>query len=68
MHNLSWVHEGLAIWQSRPVFISSTFADMQAERDYLRTCLFPELEERLRTRRHNLEWMDQRIGVATACR
>jgi tetratricopeptide (TPR) repeat protein len=54
------------MWQSRPVFISSTFADMQAERDYLRTRVFPELEERLAARRHNLEWVDLRLGVATA--
>jgi tetratricopeptide (TPR) repeat protein len=54
------------VWKSRPVFISSTFADMQAERDYLRTRVFPELEERLRTRRHYLEWVDLRVGIATA--
>ena len=54
------------MWQSRPIFISSTFADMQAERDYLRTRVFPELEERLRARRHNIEWVDLRVGVATA--
>jgi hypothetical protein len=39
---------------------------MQAERDCLRTRVFPELEERLRARRHNLEWVDLRVGVATA--
>ena len=39
---------------------------MQAERDYLRTRVFPELEERLRARRHHLEWVDLRVGVATA--
>ena len=54
------------MWRARPIFISSTFVDMQAERDYLRTRVFPELEERLRARRHNLEWVDLRIGVATA--
>ena len=54
------------MWRSRPIFISSTFADMQAERDYLRTRVFPELEERLRSRRYNLEWVDLRVGVATA--
>ena len=54
------------MWQLRPVFISSTFADMQAERDYLRTRVFPELEERLRGRRHSLEWVDLRVGVAMA--
>jgi hypothetical protein len=32
----------------------------------LRTRVFPELEERLRARRHNLEWVDLRVGVATA--
>ncbi|MGO9474309.1 MAG: DUF4062 domain-containing protein, partial [Rhodomicrobium sp.] len=53
-------------WQSRPVFISSTFADMQAERDHLRTHVFPALEERLRARRRHLEWVDLRLGVANA--
>lgn len=33
---------GSAMWQSRPVFISSTFADMRAEREYLRTRVFLE--------------------------
>jgi tetratricopeptide (TPR) repeat protein len=54
------------MWRARPVFISSTFADMQAERDHLRWHVFPALEELLRKRRHNLEWVDLRIGVATA--
>jgi hypothetical protein len=53
-------------WQSRPVFISSTFADMQAERDHLRRFVFPALEERLHARRRHLEWVDLRLGVATA--
>lgn len=53
-------------WQSRPVFIGSTFTDMQAERDHLRTHVFPELEERLKARRRHLEWVDLRLGVATA--
>jgi hypothetical protein len=39
---------------------------MQAERDFLRSRVFPELEERLASRRHNLEWVDLRVGVATA--
>lgn len=51
-------------WRSRPVFISSTFKDMQAERDYLRSHAFPELEELLRARRYHLEPIDLRIGVA----
>ena len=53
-------------WRSRPIFISSTFKDMGAERDYLRNYVFPELEERLRKRRHFLEPIDLRWGVETA--
>jgi hypothetical protein len=44
---------------------ASTFQDMQAERDHLRNYVFPELEERLRQRRHHLEWVDLRVGVPT---
>ena len=54
------------MWRARPVFTSSTFVDMQAERDHLRNFVFPELEERLRERRHHLEWVDLRLGIATA--
>jgi tetratricopeptide (TPR) repeat protein len=54
------------VWRARPVFTSSTFVDMQAERDHLRNFVFPELEERLRERRHHLEWVDLRLGIATA--
>src|ERR1700739_580098 len=54
------------MWRTRPVFISSTFVDMQAERDFLRSRVFPELEERLRARRHTLEWVDLRVGIPTA--
>ena len=50
-------------WVTRPIFISSTFRDMQAERDYLRNFVFPELEERLRARRHCLEPFDLRLGL-----
>ena len=39
-----------AQWRARPVFISSTFKDMQVERDYLRSHIFPRLEERLRAK------------------
>ncbi len=52
-------------WISRPVFLTSTFRDMHAERDYLRTHIFPQLEERLRQRRHHLEPIDLRWGVET---
>lgn len=53
-------------WRARPVFISSTFRDMHAERDYLRSHVFPQLEERLRGRHHYLEAIDLRLGVETA--
>ncbi len=53
------------VWKSRPVFISSTFKDMQAERDHLKNVVFPELAERLRERRHHLEPIDLRLGVET---
>ncbi len=54
------------MWRTRPVFVSSTFQDMHAERDYLRLEVFRELEERLLERRHHLEWVDLRLGVAAA--
>jgi len=52
-------------WYSQPIFISSTFTDMMAERDHLRDIVFPELAERLRERRHHLEPVDLRWGVET---
>jgi hypothetical protein len=52
-------------WKSRPVFISSTFRDMQAERDWLKRHVFPESAERLRQSRHFLEPIDLRFGVET---
>ena len=50
-------------WRARPIFVSSTFRDMQAERDHLQKVVFPELEERLRARRQSLEPIDLRLGV-----
>ena len=47
------------------MFVSSTFRDMHAERDYLSAHVFPRLEERLRQRRHQLEPIDLRLGVET---
>jgi len=52
-------------WRSRPVFVSSTFKDMQAERDHLKNVVFPELAERLRGRRNHLDSIDLRLGVET---
>jgi len=53
------------IWKSRPVFISSTFLDMHAERDHMQNHVFPVLEERLKERFHHLEPIDLRWGVET---
>ncbi len=55
----------MASWQTRPVFVSSTFRDMQSERDWLRERIIPELEERLRARHAHLEAVDLRWGVDT---
>ena len=52
-------------WITRPVFITSTFRDLHAERDWLRAFVFPELDERLRSRRVRLEPIDLRLGVDT---
>ena len=50
-------------WKLRPIFISSTFRDMHAERDYLRNYVLPRLEEELHKRRYHLDWIDLRQGV-----
>ena len=52
-----------AQWKPRPVFISSTFRDMQWERDYLNRRVFPRLAEELAKRHHHLEPIDLRLGV-----
>lgn len=48
------------------VFVSSTFRDMDAERDHLASVVFPELEERLRARRRTLVPLDLRWGITTS--
>jgi len=53
-------------WKSLRVFISSTFRDMQAERDYLVRFVFPELRERCARRRLHLVDVDLRWGVTEA--
>ncbi len=44
------------IWKTIPLFISSTFRHMHAERDHLVTVVFPELRER--AERLGLEFFD----------
>jgi nephrocystin-3 len=50
-------------WRTVRVFISSTFRDMHAERDYLVKVVFPELRERCAERRLHLVDLDLRWGV-----
>ncbi|MEI8189649.1 MAG: DUF4062 domain-containing protein [candidate division NC10 bacterium] len=53
----------LTPWRTVRVFISSTFRDMQAERDHLVRFVFPKLREELLTRRIHLIDVDLRWGV-----
>nr|MCR4751637.1 DUF4062 domain-containing protein [Eubacterium sp.] len=50
-------------WENVYIFISSTFNDMHAERDYLVKRVFPELSEWCSTRRLRLMDIDLRWGV-----
>jgi hypothetical protein len=50
-------------WKTVRVFISSTFRDMQAERDHLVRFVFPRLREQLLKRRIHLVDVDLRWGV-----
>ena len=50
-------------WKTVRVFISSTFRDMQAERDHLVRFVFPRLREELLPRRIHLVDVDLRWGV-----
>ncbi|MEW6386512.1 MAG: DUF4062 domain-containing protein [Thermodesulfobacteriota bacterium] len=52
-------------WRNVRVFISSTFRDMQAERDHLVRFVFPRLREELLKRRIHLVDMDLRWGVTS---
>ena len=52
-------------WRTIRVFISSTFHDMQAERDHLVRFVFPRLRENLLQRRIHLVDVDLRWGVTS---
>src|SRR3974377_2194957 len=52
-----------AKWQKVHVFISSTFNDMHAERDYLVKRVFPALQGVCEQRRRRLVDIDLRWGV-----
>ena len=53
-------------WKTVRVFISSTFRDMHAERDWLVKRVFPALRERLQKYRIHLVDIDLRWGVTEA--
>ncbi|MDQ3919622.1 MAG: DUF4062 domain-containing protein, partial [Acidobacteriota bacterium] len=50
-------------WRTLKVFLSSTFRDMNAERDHLVSVVFPALRERLEPHRVHLVDVDYRWGV-----
>ncbi len=52
-------------WGARGLFVSSTFEDMHAERDFLQEVIFGELEDLLRSTKHRLEPVDLRWGIDT---
>lgn len=52
-------------WRTYSVFVSSTFADMQAERDYLQTHVFPLINGELRRYCISLRIIDLRFGINT---
>jgi len=53
-------------WEKVYVFISSTFNDMHAERDYLVKQVFPQLQEWCEKRKLRLVDIDLRWGVTEA--
>jgi Domain of unknown function (DUF4062) len=53
-------------WEKVPVFVSSTFNDMHAERDYLVKRVFPELQDWCEERKLRLVDIDLRWGVTEA--
>lgn len=56
-------------WERVSIFISSTFNDMHAERDYLVKDVFPELREWCEERKIHLMDVDLRWGViSNSCR
>ena len=52
-------------WITYPVFISSTFRDMDSERDAIRFNVIPRLNEHYRSCRVQFQAIDLRIGINT---
>lgn len=53
-------------WRTFPIFISSTFLDMEAERDYLNTRIIPKLEDNFAKYKVDFKIIDLRWGVNTS--
>ena len=49
----------------RSIFVSSTFKDMQYERDLLNKYIFPEINEIARKYKEEIHFTDLRWGVNT---
>lgn len=52
-------------WKNISIFISSTFNDMQAERDYIRKYIVPRLNEKLVQYKVSIQVIDLRWGINT---
>lgn len=52
-------------WKTISIFVSSTFSDMQAERDYIRKYTIPLLEEYFNPKHISIKFIDLRWGVNT---
>ena len=55
----------MLLWRTINIFVSSTFLDLQVERDYLSRYLVPELNESLRSRCIRVNLIDLRSGLNT---
>ena len=52
-------------WRTISIFVSSTFIDMDLERDYLRDIILKELQEKYEPLRVNIQLIDLRWGIST---
>lgn len=52
-------------WKTATIFISSTFMDMNGERDILNNYVLPKLNESLNSKRINVQFIDLRWGIRT---
>ena len=57
---------GISGWRRYNIFLSSTFKDMDYERDIIKFRVIPSLNRRFRDRRIELQAIDLRLGVNTS--